>query len=148
LKAATTKRCLKKIEEHYFQKVIKPTVILSDHESQFASPAWQKEMADLGIQCKCSPIRHPESNPTERIMRELGKYFKIYCHETHKKWPQLVPNIENWLNSAIRESTGYAPIELLNGQPRPDIFRKTIKKEPDQFPVEETLAEKLRYMPE
>jgi hypothetical protein len=143
LKATTTKSCLKKLKYHYFQEVIKPITILSDHGSQFASPAWQKALAELGIQCRYSPIRHPESNPTERIMRELGKYFKIYCHETHKKWPELVPYIEDWLNSAISESTGYAPIELLNGQPKPDIFRKILKKKPDQFPKEESLANKL-----
>jgi hypothetical protein len=64
-------------------------------------------------------------------MRELGKYFKTYCHETHRKWPELVLYIENWLNSSIHESTGYAPIELLSGNPKHDIFRKILKKEAD-----------------
>jgi hypothetical protein len=143
LKTATTRSCLNKLRDHYFQKVIKPEVILSDHGSQFASPSWRKALGELGIQCKYSPIRHPESNPAERIMRELGKYFKIYCHETHKKWPELVPYIEDWLNSSVSESTGYAPIELLSGQPRPDIFRKLLRKEVDQIPKEETLADKI-----
>jgi hypothetical protein len=40
LKAATTRSCLKKLREHYFPRVIKPETILSDHGSQFASPAW------------------------------------------------------------------------------------------------------------
>jgi hypothetical protein len=76
-------------------------------------------------------------------MRELGKYFKIYCHETHKKWPELVPYIEDCLNSSVSGSTGYAPIELLGGKPRPDIFRKLLKKEADQISKEEALADKL-----
>jgi hypothetical protein len=143
LKAATTRSCLKKLKDHYFLKVIQPEIILSDHGSQFASPTWRKALAELGIQCRYSPIRHPESNPTERIMRELSKNFKIYCHETHKKWPELVPYIEDWLNSSVSESTGYAPIELLSGKPRPDIFRKLLKKEADQLPTEEILADKL-----
>ena len=143
LKAATTRSCLKKLKDHYFLKVIKPKVVLSDHGSQFASPTWQKALADLGIQCRYSPIRHPESNPAKRIMRELGKYFKIYCNETHKKWPELVPYIENWLNSSVSQSTGYAPIELLNGQARPDIFLKILKKQPAQSPSEDPLADKL-----
>jgi hypothetical protein len=62
-------------------------------------------------------------------MCELGKYFRIYCHETHKKWPELVPFIENWLNSSVSEFTGYAPIELISQSPRPDIFRKVLEKE-------------------
>jgi hypothetical protein len=80
LKTATTRSCLNKLRNHYLQEVTKPKVILSDHGSQFTSPAWQKALAELGIQCRYSPIRHPESNPTERVMREMGKYFKIYCH--------------------------------------------------------------------
>jgi hypothetical protein len=143
LKAATTRSCLKKLKDHYFQEVIQPKVILSDYGSQFASPACQKALAELGNQCKYSPIRHQESNPTERIMHELGKYFKIYCNETHKKWPELVPYIENSLNSSISQSTGYASIELLNGQARLDIFRTILKRESDQSPTEESLADKL-----
>jgi transposase InsO family protein len=91
----------KEAEGPLFLKVIQPEIILSDHGSQFASPTWQKALAELGIQCKYSPLLHPENKPTERIMRELGKYFKIYCHKTHKKWPELVPYIENWLNSSV-----------------------------------------------
>jgi hypothetical protein len=75
LKTATTRSCLKKLKDHYLQEVTQPNVILSDHGSQFASPAWRKALAELGIECKYSPIRHPESNPTERVMGELGKYF-------------------------------------------------------------------------
>jgi hypothetical protein len=54
-----------------------------------------------------------------------------------------VPYIEGWLNSSVSESTGYAPIELLDGKPRPDIFSKILKKAAGQLPVEDTLAEKI-----
>lgn len=36
----------------------------------------------------CEPffsVRHPQSNPVERIMRELGRFFRIFCAE-HAKW--------------------------------------------------------------
>jgi transposase InsO family protein len=101
LKAATTRSCLNKLRNHYFTKIMQPETILSDHGSQFASPSWRQTIAELGILTKYSPIRHPESNPTVRVMRELGKYFRIYCHETHKKWPELVPYIEDELNSSV-----------------------------------------------
>jgi transposase InsO family protein len=143
LKAATTKSCLNKLRTNYFSEVVQPKTILSDHGSQFATPSWRKALAELGIEVKYSPIRHPESNPTERIMRELGKYFRIYCHTTHKKWPELVPYIEEWLNSSVSETTGYAPIELLSGKPKPDVFRTLLRKQPEQLPVEDNLADKL-----
>jgi hypothetical protein len=49
-------------------------------------------------------------------MRELGKYFRIYCNKIHKKWPELVPHNEKWINSTVCGTTGYTPIELLNGE--------------------------------
>jgi hypothetical protein len=40
--------------------------------SQFASPAWLNVLADWCIQCRYTPIRHPQSNPTQRLMFELS----------------------------------------------------------------------------
>jgi hypothetical protein len=76
-------------------------------------------------------------------MRELSKYFRIYCHETHKKWPELVPYVDNWLNSSVSQSTGYSPVELLYGNPEPDVFRGILKKTADQLPQEDTLSDKI-----
>jgi hypothetical protein len=36
-----------------------------------------RKLSDVGIEIKFSPLRHPESNLTEKLMRELGKYFCI-----------------------------------------------------------------------
>jgi hypothetical protein len=88
-------------------------------------------------------MRNPESNPTECIMHELGKYFHIYYHTTHKKWPELVPYIQDWLNSSVVETMGYTHVESLNKEPRPNIFRNLLKKKPDQLPIEDTLANKV-----
>jgi hypothetical protein len=61
----------------------------------------------------------------------------------HKKWPELVPHIQDWLNSSVAETTGCVPIELLDGKFRPDIFRNILKKRSDQIPTEDTVAEKV-----
>jgi hypothetical protein len=143
LKTATTRSCLNKLTNHYFPGVIKPKILLSDHGSQFTSPSWKKILSELGIQTRYTPVRHPESNPTERIMRELGKYFRIYCQHTQKKWPELLPYIEDWLNTSVSTATGFAPIELLNGEPTPDLFSKLLKKEQDQKPIPVALEDKL-----
>jgi hypothetical protein len=51
--------------------------------------------------------------PPNEVMRELGKYFRIYCNETHKKWAELIPYVEKWMNSSLSSATGYTPIELM-----------------------------------
>jgi hypothetical protein len=143
LKAATTKSCLNKLKSHYFTEINTPKVILSDHGSQFTSSMWKKTLSKLGIQIKYSPIRHPESNPTERVMRELGKYFKIYCGFTHRNWPELIPYILRWLNESVSSVTGYSPIELMYGKEQPDLFEKIIRKERDEKPQEQTVEDKI-----
>jgi putative transposase len=142
LKAATTKSSLNKITAHYIPKVIKPEVILSDHGSQFTSSLWKETLQNLGIIVKYSPIRHPASNPAERIMKELGKYFRIYCHTTHKKWPELIPHIQKWLNQFINQVTVYCPVELLGGEVKIELFTELVKKLPDR-PIKEDLPNKM-----
>jgi len=55
-------------------------------------------------------------------MRELSKFFGIYCHDNHKKWAELLPHIEGWLNKTVASSTGYSPLELMFGDRKPSIF--------------------------
>jgi hypothetical protein len=43
-------------------------------------------------------------------MREIAKYCGIYCHQNHKKWRELTPHIEVWLNSTIASTTTYEPM--------------------------------------
>jgi hypothetical protein len=42
----------------------------------------------------------------------------------------------------VSHSTGYSPVELMHGEPRPDLFRKFLKKEVDQLPPNESLMDK------
>jgi hypothetical protein len=76
-------------------------------------------------------------------MREIGKFCKIYCHQNHKKWPELLPKIEEWINGSVSDSTGYAPVELMFDEPRPDVFKKFLVKEADQLPPCESLQDKV-----
>jgi hypothetical protein len=81
-----------------------------------------KKLKEQDVHTRFSPIRHPKSNPGERIMRELSKFFRIYCHENHKKWAELLPYTEGWLNKTVQSSTRYAPLELMFGCSKPSLF--------------------------
>jgi hypothetical protein len=138
LRSATTRSCLNKITGDYITSVIKPNKILSDNGTQFSSPAWKRGLAEHGIEPRYVPVRHPESNPAERYMVLLNAFFRIYCNINHRKWPELLPYIERWINESVSQSTGYTPAELMEGRPKPDIFENLLTKEVDQFPEEET----------
>ena len=129
LRAATTKACLNKLITDYFPRVTKPSCILSDHGTQITSPMWKKK---LPVTVRHSRIKHPESNPVERAMRGSGKYCKIYCHKTQKKWPKLITKIESWVNIGISGSTGFTSVELMFNDNRSDIFSKKLNKKKEQ----------------
>ena len=143
LKLATTKACLNKLLNHYFVNVIKPKVVLSDNGSQFRSPVWTKRLKEQDVCARFSPIRHPESNPSERVMRELSKFFRIYCHENHKKWAELLPYIEGWLNKTVASSTGYSPLELMFGCSKPSVLDNMLPKPKQNAVAVEELDTKL-----
>jgi hypothetical protein len=129
LRSATTKACLNKLINKYFCDVIKPKCILSDNGTQFKSPSWSRQLQQQEVEIRFTPIRHPESNPSERCMRELSKFCRIYCNENHRKWAELLPHIENWMNNSVCSSTGYTARELMYSTERPNIFKKMLPKE-------------------
>ena len=61
-------------------KTGKPKIILSDHGPQFISGIWRQTLGWEGIIPKHMAVYHPQLNQAERMMRELGRIFRAYCH--------------------------------------------------------------------
>jgi transposase InsO family protein len=66
-----------------FQHVVPIKVILSDHGTQFQSRLWQDTLRQWGSTHTMSSIRHPQSNLWERVIKELARLFRAYCHNAH-----------------------------------------------------------------
>jgi hypothetical protein len=143
LRAATTRACLNKLINHYFTQVIKPKCILSDNGTQFQSQTRRKKLAENNVDVRFIPVRHPQANPSERCMREISKFCKIYCSQNHKKWAELLPKIEEWLNTTVSGPTGFTPLELLFEEKKPDLFEGILNKSPQNLPEEETISNKV-----
>jgi hypothetical protein len=142
LKSATTKACLHRLSEDYVPHVVKPETILSDHGTQYTSSHWANGLNKLGIKVRFSPIRNPQSNPSERYMREIGKACRIYCEKSHKKWPELIPYIETWLNQTTSDATGFTPYEIMYGEETPRLFNGLLPDLPEGEAQPLTLEEK------
>lgn len=112
VKKATTRISLVKLIKDDFPRLGKPAAILSDNGSQFTAKAWKETLKNEGGKLVYSSIRHPQSNPTERYMRELGRFFRTYCSDKHTKWAMYVKQIEEILNLTTHHSTGYTPYEI------------------------------------
>ena len=114
MKKATTLATINRIKE-YFQKIGKPSRILTDHGTQFTASKWTEFLRDNKIQPVFCSIRHPNSNPSERIMRILGQFFRIYCNEKHTSWAKYLNEINQYLNLVTHTTTGFTPHELHYG---------------------------------
>jgi hypothetical protein len=134
---------LNKLVNHYFLEVSKPKVILSDNGTQFQSPLWKETIKKQDVEFRYSAIRHALSNPSERCMREISKFCRIYCHLNHRKWAELIPYIENWLNNTVASTTLYTPGELLFGTERNYLFQKYLPKLPKGEMKHEEIQEKI-----
>lgn len=137
IKRANTKICLEKLKNYYFSRVGRPNRVLSDHGTQFTSPLWKTSFESEGVKTIFSSIRHPQSNPVERTMRELGRMFRTFCANRHTGWARYVPVIQNCPNLVSHHSTGLVPYTLHYGKsPRdrivdlfPGLKEKKISKE-------------------
>jgi hypothetical protein len=91
LKAATTRACLNKLINHYFLHIIKPEVILSDNGTQFHSPSWKRNLESFNVQVRYTAVRHPQSNPSERCMKEISQFFEYIVAKTTRNGQSLFP---------------------------------------------------------
>ena len=112
LKHATTHMSLKCILDRYIPECGRPKRILSDNGTQFTSSKRRKTLEENGINVVFSSIRHPQSNPTDRIMREIGRMFRTFCNEKHTSWANYVKEVEKLLNIMTHMSTRCTPHEL------------------------------------
>lgn len=115
IKTPTAGAITSKLEKDYFLNIRKPRSILSDNGSQFLSNKWNTFLKQNGIRNLHCSIRHPQSNPVERCMREIARLLRIYCHKKHTSWAKYVKRVELLLNCATHESTEAAPIFLEKG---------------------------------
>ena len=106
----TTKNCARCVK-HFVTLYGSSERILTDNGSQFANERWIEEMNALGMNAIFSSIRAPQGNPSERVMREISRLFRAYCHQKHTLWVELVPHINRWLLYIPHESSGITPYE-------------------------------------
>ena len=116
IKRQTTRIALKKLIESYIPEVGKPERVLSDHGTQFTSHVWSRKLRELGIRVIFSSVRHPQSNPAERVMRELGRLFRTLCSDSHTRWAKHLADIEFFFNITSHHSTGFCQFELHFGK--------------------------------
>lgn len=148
IKKATAVAVTNRMIDHYISTYGNPQCIVSDHGAQFQSKVWQRRLLAIGVPPTMTSVYHPQSNPAERVMRELGRMFRTYCHDNHTEWPRSVPYIEWVLNNTVHESTGHTPQELFLSVERYNPFSHVVNF-PIRFPQAQrtklTMAREIQF---
>jgi len=124
-----------------------PQTVVSDYGVQFVSNVWQTRLSALGVSVTTTSVYHPQSNPAEKVMRELGRLFRTYCHQSHTEWPRYVRYIEWVLNNTVHESTGFTPSEIFLKADRYSPIYEAVEYPPkrsDDFMVKLTMAAEVQ----
>lgn len=125
LKRATACNIVKKVRL-YVSEVGKPKRILSDNGPQFTSKLYLEAMQELGIIVGHTSSYFPQGNPVERANREIGRLLRSFCHAQHTRWPNVLPDVQEWINHAVHDSTGFTPMEIHFGKSREEKHLKNI----------------------
>lgn len=141
IKKATACTVTNRIIDYYIETYGKHKCVVSDHGVQFTSKVWQSRLTNLGVPPTKTSVYHPQSNPSERVMRELGRFFRTYCHKHHTEWPRFVNYIEWVLNNTVHEATGHTPQELFLNLERYNPFSSVIS-----FPLRVPIQQRTKMI--
>lgn len=61
------------IDTEYLEEMPIPETILTDNGGQFLTEEWKRYAERKGFQVRKTSPYNPQSNPVERVMRELGE---------------------------------------------------------------------------
>lgn len=125
----------------------KPKAILTDNATYFNNERFRETLNNIGIKTYYSSIRHPQSNPSERIIKEVIKYLRIILEDNHHLWVKKIKIIESLLNDTPNTTHLESPILLMTGHPPKRNWKneETINIDERLAEVKEKLINKARY---
>ena len=135
-----SKTCLNKIVSQWIPEFGKMEAIISDNATVHKSKLFTRTLCEMDIKLYNSSAYHPQSNPCERIIRDIGVHMRILCHNNHKGWHKSCQVIEDVINNIPSPSTGFTPHELMTGKPPQKLLVKystTVDKLDEKLSEEE-----------
>jgi hypothetical protein len=102
--------------ENVFMKYGVPEVIISDNGKQFVSKTYQQFLRKYNVTSKLTPYYHPQANPAERVIRTLKNCIRSFTSQNQNCWDEKLEQYLAGIRSAVHESTGFSPYQVLFGQ--------------------------------
>ena len=86
------------------QEVGTPKSIITDHGTQFKGRKWKDDLMNNGVKTYKTSVYHPSSNPAERVLREVGRILRTYCHNQQQRWTECLSAAEKFINLSHHQS--------------------------------------------
>lgn len=115
LRDATAEILVRTLHDHILTRFGAPNSIVTDNATNFSGHLFKKLLHDWGIKHIFISPYHAQSNPTERVNRNLKAMLQAYCNGQHDTWDTHLSSLRFALNSAVHETTGISPAELTFG---------------------------------
>lgn len=116
MRSATSENVIKILKSQLIYVFGVPEIILSDSGSQFTSATFENFCKSFGIKHNTVPVHYPRGNPVERVHRTIKAQISIFIKGQQKTWDEHLDHVVFAYNTAIHESTGFAPSTLVFGQ--------------------------------
>lgn len=100
------------LQGQYIPEIGKPREILTDKGGQFTAFRWMDFGVINGITMRHTSPYNSQSNPVERVMRELGRVIRAYAYRRQTRWREIIPRLERTINATAHRSTGLRPVDL------------------------------------
>ena len=108
-----------KLVNEVFRRYGIPETIHSDRGTHFTARLFREVAAQLGISLTTTPSYHAQSNPVERVHRDLGNMLRALQNDNGLSWAENLPAAVMAVNTNRHAGTLYSPFQLLFGRDPP-----------------------------
>ena len=102
----------------HFGRYGQPHQLVSDNGTQFANEVVSELIKLIGIEHVFTvPYSHEENAIVERANKEVMRHLRalIFDSKTFSNWSDNLPFVQRIMNTAVHESIGISPAQLLLG---------------------------------
>ncbi|KAM7294064.1 Transposon Ty3-G Gag-Pol polyprotein [Ixodes scapularis] len=108
-----------------------PEVLITDRGSSFMAQLTQEILRLSHTSHRRTTAYHPQTNGlTERLNKTIADMISMYVDVEHKTWDEVLPYVTFAYNTAVQETTGVTPFQLVHGRKVTTMLDAMLPHEP------------------
>ncbi|KAM7301261.1 DDE-type integrase/transposase/recombinase [Ixodes scapularis] len=129
-----------------------PEVLITDRGSSFMAQLTQEILRLSHTSHRRTTAYHPQTNGlTERLNKTIAGMISMYVDVEHRTWDEVLPYVTFAYNTAVQETTGFTPFQLVHGRKVTTMLdamlpHKPVDNESDDAQVVAQRAEEVRQL--